>query len=151
MAAGYEVLFSPIITIRHHYSGQARDEIQHPSSPRAQRIVERRDAMSFAFCVGIAGWRVFSQFRYACKRGWSWVFANQCGGGQALAGIPYAFENAGLFHGLVINAGLRALEFMAQMRCIVATALCRRAFGRMKARTPRRSEAATRFTRALGR
>src|SRR6476619_4681383 len=27
VAAGYEVLFSPITTIRHHYSGQERDEI----------------------------------------------------------------------------------------------------------------------------
>src|SRR5438094_574526 len=26
VAAGYDVLFSPVITIRHHYSGQARDE-----------------------------------------------------------------------------------------------------------------------------
>ena len=28
VAAGYDVLFSPMITIRHHYSGEARDEIR---------------------------------------------------------------------------------------------------------------------------
>src|SRR5438046_278935 len=28
VAAGYDVLFSPMITIRHHYCGQARDEIR---------------------------------------------------------------------------------------------------------------------------
>jgi len=28
VAAGYDVLFSPILTIRHHYSGEARDEIR---------------------------------------------------------------------------------------------------------------------------
>src|SRR5438045_5395973 len=28
VAAGYDVLFSPVITIRHHYSGKARDETQ---------------------------------------------------------------------------------------------------------------------------
>jgi len=28
VAAGYDVLYSPIVTIRHHYSGQARDEIR---------------------------------------------------------------------------------------------------------------------------
>src|SRR5437899_1844020 len=28
VAAGYDVLFSPILTIRHHYSRQARDEIR---------------------------------------------------------------------------------------------------------------------------
>ena len=27
VAAGYHVLFSPVITIRHHYSGHGRDEI----------------------------------------------------------------------------------------------------------------------------
>jgi GT2 family glycosyltransferase len=35
VAAGYDVLFSPILTIRHHYSGQARDEIRvHPRHAR---------------------------------------------------------------------------------------------------------------------
>src|SRR5207244_421074 len=28
VAAGYDVLFSPMLTIRHHYSGQARDDIR---------------------------------------------------------------------------------------------------------------------------
>ncbi|OLE37161.1 MAG: hypothetical protein AUI36_26665 [Cyanobacteria bacterium 13_1_40CM_2_61_4] len=28
VAAGYDVVFSPVITIRHHYSGQARNEIR---------------------------------------------------------------------------------------------------------------------------
>jgi len=36
VAAGYDVLFSSVLTIRHHYSGQARDEIRVHSS-RDQR------------------------------------------------------------------------------------------------------------------
>ena len=93
VAAGYDVLFSPMITIRHHYSGQGRDE------PRIHHRHARNELWStvmrcpFPFAVGIAAWRVFSQFRYACKRGWSWVVREPVWWGRALAGIPYCLRN----------------------------------------------------------
>jgi hypothetical protein len=83
-AEGYNVLFSPIVTIRHHYSGQVRREI------RTHRYHARNELRStlmrcpLPFAVGIAGWRVFSQFRYACKRGWSWVIREPSWWWQAL-------------------------------------------------------------------
>ena len=89
VAAGYDVLFSPVITIRHHYSGEARNEI------RIHHLHARNELWStilrcpFPFAVGIAGWRVFSQFRYACKRGLSWVIREPIWWWQALVGIPY--------------------------------------------------------------
>ena len=45
VAAGYEVLFSPIVTIRHHYSGQVRERNTESSSSCSQRDVERVVAM----------------------------------------------------------------------------------------------------------
>jgi GT2 family glycosyltransferase len=89
VAAGYDVLFSPVITIRHHYTSQARDEIRIHHRHARNELWSTVMRCPFPFAVGIAGWRVFSQFRYACKRGWSWVAREPVWWGQALAGIPY--------------------------------------------------------------
>jgi GT2 family glycosyltransferase len=92
VAAGYEVLFSPAITIRHHYSGQARDEIRIHHRHARNELWSTLMRCPFPFAVGIAGWRVFSQFRYACKRGWSWVIREPVWWRQALGGIPYCLR-----------------------------------------------------------
>jgi GT2 family glycosyltransferase len=89
VAAGYDVLFSPAVTIRHHYSGQARDEIRVHHRHARNEFWSTVMRCPFPFAVGIAGWRVFSQFRYACKRGWSWVIREPSWWWQALGGIPY--------------------------------------------------------------
>jgi GT2 family glycosyltransferase len=89
VAAGYEVLFSPVITIRHHYSGQARDEIRVHHRHARNEFWSTLMRCPFPFALGIAGWRVFSQFRYACKRGWSWVIREPSWWWQALGGVPY--------------------------------------------------------------
>ena len=88
VAAGYDVLFSPVITIRHHYSGQARDEIRIHHRHARNELWSTLMRCPFPFVVGIAAWRLFSQFRYACKRGWSWVIREPAWWCQALAGIP---------------------------------------------------------------
>jgi GT2 family glycosyltransferase len=90
VAAGYEVLFSPIVTIRHHYSGRARDEIRIHHRHSRNELWSTVMRCPFPFAFAIAGWRVFSQFRYACKRGWSWVIREPVWWWQALAGIPYS-------------------------------------------------------------
>ena len=89
VAAGYDVLFSPMITIRHHYSGQARDEIRIHHGHARNELWTTVMRCPFPFAVGIAAWRVFSQFRYACKRGWSWVIREPSWWWQALGGIAY--------------------------------------------------------------
>jgi GT2 family glycosyltransferase len=89
VAAGYDVLFSPVITIRHHYSGQARDEIRIHHRHARNELWSTVMRCPFPFAVGIAAWRVFSQFRYACKRGWPWVIRELSWWWQALGGIPY--------------------------------------------------------------
>jgi len=89
VAAGYDVLFSPMITIRHHYSGETRDEIRIHQRHARNELWSTVMRCPFPFAIGIAGWRVFSQFRYACKRGWSWVIREPSWWWQALGGIPY--------------------------------------------------------------
>jgi GT2 family glycosyltransferase len=92
VAAGYNVLFSPAITIRHHYSGQARDEIRIHHRHARNELWSTLMRCPFPFALGVVAWRVFSQFRYACKRGWSWVILEPIWWWQALSGIPYCLR-----------------------------------------------------------
>ena len=89
LAAGYDVVFSPIVTIRHHYSGQARDEIRIHHRHARNEVWSSLMRCPFPFVLGVLGWRAASQFRYACRRGWSWVVREPRWWAQAVAGIPY--------------------------------------------------------------
>ena len=92
VAAGYDVLFSLVITIRHHYSGHARDEIRIHHRHARNEFWSTLMRCPLAFAVGMIAWRVFSQFRYAWKRGWSWVLREPFWWAQALAGVPYCLQ-----------------------------------------------------------
>ena len=92
VAAGYDVLFSPIVTIRHHYSGQARDEIRIHHRQARNEFWSTLMRCPLPFALGILAWRVFSQFRYACKRDWSWVIREPLWWCQALTGIPFCLR-----------------------------------------------------------
>ena len=91
--AGYDVLFSPVITIRHHYSGQARDEMRVHHRHARNELWSTVMRCPVLCALGILAWRVFSQFRYACKRGSSWVVREPVWWARALAGIPYCLRN----------------------------------------------------------
>ncbi len=91
-AAGFDVVFSPVITIRHHYSGQARDEIRIHHRHARNEFWSTLMRCPLPFALGILAWRAFSQFRYACKRGWSWVVREPAWWWQALTGIPYCLR-----------------------------------------------------------
>ena len=92
VAAGYDVLFSPTSTIRHHYSGQARDEIRIHHRHARNELWSTVMRCPFPFAVGIAAWRAVSQFRYACKRGGSWIIREPLWWTQALAGVPHCLR-----------------------------------------------------------
>ena len=92
-ATGYDVLFSPVVTIRHHYSGHARDEIRIHHCHARNELWSTLMRCPFPFAFGILAWRVVSQFRYACKRGWCWVGREPLWWAQALAGVPHCLRN----------------------------------------------------------
>jgi GT2 family glycosyltransferase len=92
VAAGYDVVFSPVVTIRHHYSGQSRDEIRIHHRQARNEFWSTLMRCPFPFAIAIAAGRVLSQFRYACKRGWSWVIREPLWWWQALAGVPYCLR-----------------------------------------------------------
>jgi GT2 family glycosyltransferase len=89
VAAGYEVLFSPFVTIRHHYSGHIRSEMRNHHRHARNELWSTAMRCPLPFVVAIATWRVFSQFRYACRRGISWAIREPVWWWQAVAGVPY--------------------------------------------------------------
>jgi len=92
VAAGYDVLFSPMITIRHHYSSETRDEIRIHHRHARNELWSTILRCPFPFALGVIAWRVFSQFRYAGKRGLAWVVREHVWWCQALRGIPYCLR-----------------------------------------------------------
>jgi|SRR5215831_13455933 len=92
VAAGYDVVFSPVVTVRHHYSGHARDEIWIHHRHARNEFWSTLMRCPLPFTLGMLLWRVFSQFRYACKRGWSWIVREPLWWWQAASGIPYCLR-----------------------------------------------------------
>ena len=89
VTAGYEVVFSPIVTIRHHYSGQVRSEMRNHHRHARNEFWSVLLRCPFLYAPGVALYRALSQFQYACQRGFSWAIREPAWWWQALAGIPY--------------------------------------------------------------
>jgi len=89
VAAGYEVLFSPVVTIRHQYSGQVRSEMRNHHRHARNEFWSVLLRCPFPYAPGVALYRALSQFRYACQRGFSWAIREPAWWWQAVAGVPY--------------------------------------------------------------
>jgi len=92
VANGYEVCYNPSITIRHHYSGQARNEIRTHHRHSRNEFWSTILRCPFPYCLGMAAYRIFSQFRYACKRGPQWVFREPVWWSQSVRGMKYCLR-----------------------------------------------------------
>lgn len=92
VAAGFEVLFSPVITIRHHYTGAARNELRNHHRHSRNEFWGVLLRCPFPQCLGLAAYRIFSQFRFACKRGIAWVIREPVWWWQATGGIAYCLR-----------------------------------------------------------
>jgi GT2 family glycosyltransferase len=92
VAAGYGILFTPAITIRHHYSGAARSEMRNHHRHSRNEFWGVLLRCPFPQCFGLAAYRICSEFRYACRRGFSWVIREPVWWWQALSGIPYCLR-----------------------------------------------------------
>jgi GT2 family glycosyltransferase len=93
VAAGYDVLFTPEVTIRHHYSGATRSEMRNHHRHSRNEFWGVVLRCPFPQCAGLAACRVISQFRYAWKRGPSWVIREPVWWWQAVGGIKYCLKN----------------------------------------------------------
>jgi GT2 family glycosyltransferase len=88
VAAGHEVFYDPSVSIRHHYSGTARDENRTHLRHARNEFWSTLLRCPFPHVVALAVYDVCAQFRYACSRGVGWVIREPIWWVQALAGIP---------------------------------------------------------------
>src|SRR5438067_4134345 len=89
VAAGYDVLFSPILTIRHHYSGQVRSEMRNHHRHSRNELWSVLLRCPFPYVAPVAIYRAATQFGYACRRGFSCAIREPGWRWQAMAGFPY--------------------------------------------------------------
>lgn len=92
IGAGYEVRFCPVISVRHHWSLQTRSEVRNHVRHARNEFWSALLRCPFPYCVGLAGYRVFSQLGYACKRGPQWLIRQPIWWWQAMSGIPYCLK-----------------------------------------------------------
>jgi GT2 family glycosyltransferase len=89
ISRGYEVLFTPAITVRHHYSRQERSEMRTHHRHARNEFWSVLMRCPFPYMAALAVYRAFSQFRYACKRGPGWVMREPVWWWQAVEGMGY--------------------------------------------------------------
>jgi GT2 family glycosyltransferase len=92
VGAGFEVLFTPVITIRHHYSGQTRSELRNHHRHSRNEFWSVLLRCPFPQCAGLIFYRIFSQLRYASKRGLGWVVREPVWWWQALIGVSFCLR-----------------------------------------------------------
>ena len=92
VAAGYEVLYTPVISIRHHYTRKARSELRNHHRHSRNELWSTLLRCPFPYAFGIMAYHAFSQFRFACTRGLSWVIREPVWWWQALMGIPHCLN-----------------------------------------------------------
>jgi GT2 family glycosyltransferase len=88
IAAGYEIYYEPSVTVRHHYSGLLRSEMRTHHRHARNEFWSALLRVPFPYVLPVAGYRVISQFGYACTRGVNWIVREPSWWLQALAGIP---------------------------------------------------------------
>lgn len=92
LASGYEVLLSSVVTIRHHFSSITRNEIRTHHNQARNEFWSALIRCPFPQVLMVTTYRIFSQFRYACKRGLNWVVREPIWWWRALGGIPSCLE-----------------------------------------------------------
>lgn len=88
LVTGYATYFYPKVIIRHLFTPVNRNEIRthHRHARNEQWSLWRQCPFPYVFFISL--YRVFSQFRYACKRGVTWIIQEPIWWWAALKGMP---------------------------------------------------------------
>lgn len=92
VSAGYDVVYFPEITVRHHYSAVGRNEIRTHHRHARNELWSTVMRCPFPQMLLMIVWRIFSQARFAAKRGVSWLVREPIWWWDAIKGIPQAFR-----------------------------------------------------------
>lgn len=92
VAAGWEVLYTPAVAIRHHWAGSGRSELRNHRRHARNELWSTVMRCPFPQMLAMIGWRVFSQARFAASRGLSWLIREPLWWWDAIKGIPKALS-----------------------------------------------------------
>ena len=87
VCAGWQVRFEPCVTVRHHFSALERNEIRTHQCHARNELWSVLLRCPMPQLLAVAPFRVWRQLRYACKRGWPWVWREPRWWWQCLGGI----------------------------------------------------------------
>jgi len=92
VAAGWEVLYTPVITIRHHWTGSGRSELRNHHRHARNELWSTVIRCPFPQMLVMIGWRILSQARFAAGRGTDWLIREPFWWWEAIKGIPQALS-----------------------------------------------------------
>ncbi len=92
VAAGWDVLYTPAITIRHHWTGSGRSELRNHHRHARNELWSTVMRCPFPQMLFMIAWRIFSQARFAASRGLSWAIREPLWWWDALKGGPQALR-----------------------------------------------------------
>jgi GT2 family glycosyltransferase len=92
LTAGYKVVLTPLVTIRHHFSSRSRDEVQNHHRHSRNELWSTLIRCPLPQMPLLLSYRILSQFRYACKRGAAWIIREPAWWLPALSGVPYCLR-----------------------------------------------------------
>lgn len=90
VSAGWEVRYIPQITIRHHWVGRERSEIRNHHRHARNEFWSTLMRCPMPYALLLCAYRLFSQARFAVKRGPAWVVREPIWWWQAMKGLPKA-------------------------------------------------------------
>jgi len=92
VANGWDVLYTPAITIRHHWTGSGRSELRNHHRHARNEVWSTVMRCPFPQMLLMIVWRVISQAKYASSRGLSWIIREPLWWWDALKGLPQALR-----------------------------------------------------------
>lgn len=94
VAAGYEVYYAPIISIRHHWSSRSRSRLKNHHRHARNQIWSTLMRCPFPHAVFLIAYKSCTQFYFATTQGLSWVIREPVWWWEAALGIPYCLRRA---------------------------------------------------------
>ena len=92
VAEGWEVLYIPAITIRHHWTGSGRSELRNHRRHARNELWSTVMRCPFPQLLPMIAWRILSQARFAASRGVDWLIREPVWWWEAIKGIPQALR-----------------------------------------------------------
>jgi GT2 family glycosyltransferase len=92
-ALGYEVRFEPSLRIRHHVSPARREPMRRHHFNARNELWSVWMRCPFPQVMVVSLFRVWRQFRYACREGMGWALREPCWWGAALKGFGQCWRH----------------------------------------------------------